>query len=190
MAIPDEPRQPTQQAIPSIEQGSPVPEAENTGDRDQVTMPQRYRAPKLLFSDGQTALRSFELSKMNTDYMQNMAVAARQKHNNRIPSQAKKNAAYWVFGIGIGCVGSGVGTSRAVHPLHFFSGDELREALAPNLAGRKRRADDDEESEGRRVRAREEEDGNMGMAGLGDNNNQWNEVRALISVSKECALIC
>ncbi|KAL3485084.1 Rec8 like protein-domain-containing protein [Aspergillus germanicus] len=160
MAIPAEPRQPTQQAIPSIEQGSPAPEAENTGDRDHVTMPQRYRAPKLLPSDGQTALRSFELSKMNTDYMQNMAVAARQKHNNRIPTQAKKNAAYWVFGIGIGCVGSGVGTSRAVHPLHFFSGDELREALAPNLAGRKRRADDDEVSEGRRVRAREEEDDN------------------------------
>jgi hypothetical protein len=117
---------------------------------------------------------------MNTDYMQNMAVAARQKHNNRKPTQAKKNAAYWVFGIGIGSVGSGVGTSRAVHPLHFFSGDELREALAPNLAGRKRRADDDEESEGRRVRAREEE----------DDNNQWNEVRALISVPKECALTC
>ncbi|KAL2838230.1 Rec8 like protein-domain-containing protein [Aspergillus pseudodeflectus] len=175
MAIPDQPRQPTQQPIPSIEQGSPAPEAENTSDRDQVTMPQRYRAPKLLPSDGQTALRSFELSKMSTDYMQNMTVASRQKQNNRIPTQAKKNAAYWVFGIGIGCVGSGVGISRAVHPLHFFSGDELREALAPNLAGRKRRAEDDEESEGRRVRAREEEDDNMGMAGLADDNNLWNE---------------
>ncbi|KAL2820081.1 hypothetical protein BJX63DRAFT_445000 [Aspergillus granulosus] len=175
MAKPDERRGSTQQGMLSIEVGTPAPEAENADDRKDVTMRQRYRAPKLLPSDGQTALHSFELAQMNNEYMRNMAVAAKQKRNNRIPTQAKKNAAYWVFGIGIGCVGSGIGTSRAVHPLHIFSGDELYEALAPKLAGHKRSLEDDQESQGRRVRAREGEDTHIGMGGLEEDNNLWNE---------------
>ncbi|KAL2844977.1 hypothetical protein BJY01DRAFT_247902 [Aspergillus pseudoustus] len=175
MAIPNGPSGPTDQSIPPVEEGTPVPEAENADDRNEVTMRQRYRAPKFLPSDGQIALRSFELTQMNKEYIRNMAVAAKQKRNNKVPTQAKKNAAYWVFGVGIGCVGAGVGTSRTVHPLHFFSGEELFEALAPNLAGRKRPLDDDQEYRGRRVRAREEEDDHMGLAGLADDNNLYNE---------------
>ncbi|KAL3460599.1 Rec8 like protein-domain-containing protein [Aspergillus heterothallicus] len=173
MAIPNEPFQSAHGLVVSVEEDALALEAGNQDGGDEVTMRQRYRAPKLLPSDENTALRSFELTQMNNEYMRNMAVAARQKRNNRIPTQAKKNAAYWVFGIGIGSVGSGLGTSRTVHPLQFFSGDDLYEALAPKRVGHKRALEDDQESEGRRVRAREEDKDHM--AGPEDGNNLWNE---------------
>lgn len=150
-------------------------------ERTEATAPQRQRAPKMLPTDGQTALRNTELAHMNDDYMHNMAVAARQKRNNKFPTQAKKNAALWVFGLGIGSVGAGVGTSRAVHPLHIFAGDELYETVV-STNGRKRPLDDSGTEE-RRVRAREEQDDHIGRANFGDGNVLWNEVRA-------CCCLC
>ncbi|KAL4865822.1 hypothetical protein BDV12DRAFT_199791 [Aspergillus spectabilis] len=173
MAITNEPARPIRPAVIASTEEGPALELETKG-RDEVTAPQRQRAPKILNSDEQTALRNVDLAVMNENYMRNMAVAARQKRHNKVPTQAKKNAAYWVFGIGIGCVGTGVGTSRVGHPLHFFSGDELYEALVPPKAARKRPFEDDSESEARRVRAREDDD-QLGRVELVDGNTFWNE---------------
>ncbi|KAL5339584.1 hypothetical protein BJX70DRAFT_397536 [Aspergillus crustosus] len=172
MAITDEPDRLVRPTVIASTEG-PVLDVQDTEGRDQVTAPHRQRAPKILQADNQTALRNIDLADMNQNYLRNMAVAARQKRHNKVPTLAKKNAAHWVFGIGIGCVGTGIGTSRVDHPLHFFSGDELYEALVPK-AGRKRPAEDDSETEARRVRARED-DNEMGGAGPVDDNNFWNE---------------
>ncbi|KAL2830294.1 hypothetical protein BDW59DRAFT_158623 [Aspergillus cavernicola] len=175
MAITNEPARLTCRALLSGVEGSLGQEPAETEDHNEVTMHQRHRPPKILLSDAHTALRNVELAEMNDEYMHNMAVAAKHKRQNKIPTQAKKKAAYWVFGVGIGSVGAGVGTSRVIHPLHFFSGNELYDCLAPTSAGNKRRLEDDPEANARRVRAREEDDDHMGTIELVDDNNFWNQ---------------
>ncbi|KAL4995539.1 Rec8 like protein-domain-containing protein [Aspergillus recurvatus] len=166
MAITNEPARPVRQ--PVFSGGDDAPREPVETGTHEATAPQRQRAPKILTSDIQTALRNVDLAAMNDDYMHNMAVAAKHKRQNRVPTQAKKNAAYWVFGLGIGSVGAGVGSSRVIHPLRSFSGDELYETLVPH----KRPLEDDSEAEERRVRAREDEQGRVGIV---DDNNLWNE---------------
>ncbi|KAL5051133.1 hypothetical protein BDW71DRAFT_194209 [Aspergillus fruticulosus] len=168
MAITNEPARPVRPVV-FFGGGADAPRDPVETETHEATAPQRQRAPKILASDIQTALRNVELAAMNDDYMHNMAVAARHKRQNRVPTQAKKNAAYWVFGLGIGSVGTGVGSSRVIHPLHSFSGDKLYETLVPH----KRPLEDDSEAEKRRVRAREDdEQGRMDTVG---DNNLWNE---------------
>ncbi|KAL6239492.1 hypothetical protein BDW75DRAFT_198317 [Aspergillus navahoensis] len=168
MAVTNEPARPARPVVFSGGRYDAPREPVET-ETHEATAPQRQRAPKMLASDVQTALRNVDLAVMNDDYMHNMAVAAKHKRQNRVPTQAKKNAAYWVFGLGIGSVGAGIGPSRAIHPLHTFSGDELYETLVPH----KRPLDDDDpEAEERRVRARGDERGRMDIV---DDNNIWNE---------------
>ncbi|KAL4883954.1 hypothetical protein BJY04DRAFT_215841 [Aspergillus karnatakaensis] len=172
LAITEEPARPVRPTMIATTEDR-ILEQEAQEGRDEVTAPQRHRVPKILHSDEQTSLRNVDLADMNENYLRNMTVSSRQKRHNKIPTQAKKNAAHWVFGVGIGYVGTGVGTSRVDHPLQFFSGDDLYQALVPNT-GRKRALDDDSETEGRRVRARED-DYEMGRIELVDDNNFWNE---------------
>ncbi|KAJ5607734.1 hypothetical protein N7537_004353 [Penicillium hordei] len=119
----------------------------------------RVRHPKEIISDDTTALRNMTLAQWNNEYVTNMIQALKQKQQNKIPTISKKNAAFWVFGQGIGSVGVGLGMDREPHPLKLYSGDDLFEAVGgyPQRKGRKRNANDDEISEGRRVRARDEQ---------------------------------
>ena len=147
----------------------PVYEPENNQDEQAVTARQTRRTPKVVPVDNQTALRNTELAQINNEYVQNMAAILKQKKNNKIPAQAKKNAVFWVFGMGIGSVGVGLGASQMPHPLQVFSGDELCAALNPQekrkARKRARRADDEEnesDEEGRRVRAKGESEDQIG----------------------------
>ncbi|KAJ5143344.1 uncharacterized protein N7515_002131 [Penicillium bovifimosum] len=119
----------------------------------------RVRRPKEIISDDATGLRNMTLAQWNNEYVANMIQAAKQKEQNKIPTVAKKNAAFWVLGQGLGSVGIGLGTGREPHPLGFYSGEELFEAIGgyPKENERKRKSDDEEVSEGRRVRARDEQ---------------------------------
>lgn len=136
-------------------------EEEPSSESAQAPQRRRPKAAKLLTMDEIQGLRNADLAQWNTDYLQNMAVAAQAKQQNKLPSQSKKNAAFWVFGSGIGGVGSGVGNSKLQSPLGIFAGDKLMEALTgvkATAAGRKRnRSDEDDgsDSEGRRVKTRE-----------------------------------
>ncbi|KAJ5969096.1 hypothetical protein N7501_005344 [Penicillium viridicatum] len=125
----------------------------------EATRARRVRRPKEIISDDTTALRNMTLAQWNNEYVANMIQALKQKQQNKIPTISKKNAAFWVFGQGIGSVGVGLGMDREPHPLNLYSGDDLFEAVGgyPQRKGRKRSADDDEISEGRRVRARDEQ---------------------------------
>ncbi|KAJ5595457.1 uncharacterized protein N7459_001665 [Penicillium hispanicum] len=101
----------------------------------------RRRAPRSIVADDITTLRTVELTQWNEEYLANMALASKQKRQNRIPTVAKKNAAFWVFGQGIGSVGNGVGRQREAHPLKSYSAEGLYNALcgahdsAPKRAG-------------------------------------------------------
>ncbi|KGO68600.1 Rad21/Rec8-like protein, N-terminal [Penicillium italicum] len=123
----------------------------------EATRTRRVRRPKEIIPDDTTALRNMTMAQWNNEYVANMIQAVKQKQINKVPTISKKNAAFWVFGQGIGSVGVGLGMDQEPHPLSLFSGENLFEAVGgyPQRKGRKRSADDDEISEGRRVRARE-----------------------------------
>ncbi|KAJ5952954.1 uncharacterized protein N7479_011367 [Penicillium vulpinum] len=125
----------------------------------QAARTRRIRRPKEIISDDATALRNMTLAQWNNEYVANMAEALKQKQQKKIPTISKKNAVFWVFGQGIGSVGIGLGMGRELHPLHLYSGENLFAAVGgyPQRNGRKRSADDDERSEGRQVRARDEQ---------------------------------
>lgn len=143
--------------------------AENSHDTQEVADGQTRNSSKSLLMDEQTAFRNTELAQINNEYLQNMALILKQKAQNKVPVQAKKNAAFWVFGQGIGSVGVGLGASHMVHPLHVFSGHELLDFLhfeqSKQGAKKRRRPAADEESgsdSGRRVRARGESEEQIG----------------------------
>ena len=128
----------------------------------QPVRARRVRRPKEIISDDATALRNMTLAEWNNEYVANMALALKHKQLNRLPTISKKNAAFRVFGQGIGSVGVGLGMQHESHPLNLFSGEDLFEAVGgygqQNGQKHTRTEDDDNTSEGRRVRAREEEE--------------------------------
>lgn len=85
----------------------------------------QQRQARFMTSDGVTTLRNTDLARWNNEYQANMVSATKQKDQNKMPTVAKKNAAYWVFGKGIAAVGIGLGVQHALHPLSCFSGEEL-----------------------------------------------------------------
>jgi meiotic recombination protein REC8 len=123
---------------------------------------QRQREAKAIATDVVTTLRNTDLARWNNEYGANMAQASKQKHANKQPTIAKKKAAYWVFGKGIGAVGKGLGVPHIVHPLRSYSGKELYHALCPENERKRRRTqntgdDSDSDENDRRARPREEQ---------------------------------
>ncbi|KAJ5484833.1 hypothetical protein N7539_004821 [Penicillium diatomitis] len=104
------------------------------GELDRTTEArahQRIRRVKMIGFDDNTALRNTDLARWNDEYAANMAQALKQKNHNKLPTLAKKNAQYWVFGLGIGSIGRGLGQHREKGPLSQFSGDALYMLLTP-----------------------------------------------------------
>ncbi|XRM44074.1 R8 protein [Aspergillus tubingensis] len=138
---------------------------------------QQKRSPKLIGLDDQIALRNTEMAQLNSNYVQNMAAASKQKQRNKLPTLAKKRAAFWVFGQGIGSVGVGVGLSQVTHPLHSFSGKQLYEKLLDQSNGRVRKRvhpsieGGDPDLDTRRVRPRVEDEDQIGR----HDDRLWNE---------------
>lgn len=151
-------------------------------DEDAVesnaALQQKRRGPKVIGLDDQIALRNTDMAQLNNNYVQNMAAASKQKQRNKLPTLAKKKAAFWVFGQGIGSVGVGVGVSHVKHPLHSFSGDQLYENLQDKSNDRVRKRlhssieEEDPNFDTRRIRPRVEDDNQIGR----HDDRLWNEV--------------
>lgn len=123
----------------------------------------RKKAPKPIEIDQQTELHNHELQEWHRNYLENMANAERPKRQARLNIQAKKNAAYWVWGTGLNGVGAEL-PAGLKHPLGMFAGDALFTALTGielSPSGQKRTQSPEEvepdESE-RHVRLRQEEE--------------------------------
>ena len=147
---------------------SQVPQEEES-ESAEAAHAHRARGRRALPLDTVTELRNSDLAQWNTDYAANMEEAARHKAQHKQVFQAKKNAAAWVFGIGLGGVGTGFSISDLRSPLDMFAGDKLYEALTGiqiNVAGRKRGRRHEEgetsESEERRTRPRSEDEEQVG----------------------------
>lgn len=148
-----------------------APEAEEpTSESAGAPLRPRRRVPKVLERDETQELRNSDLAEWNNNYLTNMANVARSRQHYKANAQAKKNAAFWVTGAGIGGIGSGLGISKLNNPLDMFSGTRLIEALRGGESGpesRKRSRSAGEEgqssdSEERRVRAREDDGEQIG----------------------------
>ncbi|KAI9831539.1 MAG: hypothetical protein M1826_003429 [Phylliscum demangeonii] len=167
----DEPVQP----VEPVDVDQPVPTT------DEAPAP-RPRVPRPLPMDTRIELRPNELSLWNANYAGTMLSMARSRLNHQLPRLAKKNATFWVFGSGIGNIGAGVGQSSVHGPLDdAFAGPNLMmifSTVTPTVtptpaaegAGKRKTPSDEPatpESERRRVRARVEQEAQIGR-GAGD----------------------
>ncbi|KAL1648060.1 R8 protein [Diplodia intermedia] len=116
-------------------------------------------------------LRNADLAGWMNGYVDNMLEAKKQKHVHNATMLAKRNAEYWVLGLGLGGVGAIVGNTGLAGPLDQFRGDALLLSLGIVRKGPKKKrahqsADEQDKSDGdgRRVRPRSEE----GEVGRGD----------------------
>ncbi|KAL8974252.1 MAG: hypothetical protein Q9197_001505 [Variospora fuerteventurae] len=142
--------------------GGAVSERGSSSEAAVAPQQRKRRQPKVLPVDQAQELRNTDLANWNNDYAINMDDAKKSKIQHKAAAVAKQNAAFWVFGGGIGGIGAGLGASKAKGPLvNTFSGDALLQTLTgiPTPAtGRKRNQEevekDQSDSEARRVRMR------------------------------------
>ncbi|KAL8938250.1 MAG: hypothetical protein Q9211_003297 [Gyalolechia sp. 1 TL-2023] len=165
---------PQAEAFPPIAPQGPsgtAPLDESSSEAAVAPQQRRARQPKELPVDLTQELRNADLAQWNNEYLANMDNAKKSKLQHKSAAVAKQNAAFWVFGQGIGGIGAGKGASQMKGPLaEMFAGDALMRNLtgAPaSVAGskRSRTGDDNDEhdSEARRVRIRED-GGEVGRA--------------------------
>lgn len=167
---------------------SEVPREHDSSESAEAPLQRKRRAPKQLPVDQRQELHNTDLAQWKTDYSANMMEAKEAKRSHQAPSMAKKNAAFWVIGAGIGGVGVGLGSSKFKSPLDIFAGDAIMEALTgikTPTAGRKRgrneEEDQDSDSETRRTRMR---DGDEQQMGRGDNIMLNDDDPLMISASE------
>lgn len=166
--------------------------AQGQPDTAQPAPPQRQRTRRVLEPDTTLELRHTELSCWSQQYVSNMTALTTSRQNRQLPSLARRNAAFWVFGAGIGNIGMGIGGSNLQGPLNMFAGQELMLALtsgtAPSLV-QKRKSPSDEagspESEGRRVRAR---DGEQEQVGRGQDIIHTDDTAPMASIEVQASL--
>ena len=141
------------------------PSHESTTTTTAEAPQRRVRQPKQLQVDERAELTNRQLSEWGTNYLANMTALSLAKEQNKSVAQAKKNAAFWILGQGIGGIEVNFGDDHFEHPLSIFSGQNLLDALgrgqrSPTGSKRARSesADLDDEEEGRRVRPRGEDE--------------------------------
>ena len=155
----------------------------------EAPLQRKARAPKQLPVDERPELHNSDLAQWKTDYAVNMLAAKEAKQLNKAASLAKKNAAFWVYGAGIGGVGAGLGSSKLKSPLDMFAGEAMMETLTgikSSSTPRKRRRTDEEEdhgsdSEARRVRMRDDGE----QMGRGDHMLLNDDDNMMISVGSD-----
>lgn len=130
---------------------------EDSSHRSAAWVSRKRRTPKPLPIDNAPELRNTDLARWNDEYLVNMAIETQAKLQHNATRLAKKNAAFWVGGSGIG----GIGYFSQKTPLDIFAGGALMNALlnvATSVQGRKRnrkeKDDDGSDSDERRVRTR------------------------------------
>jgi len=173
----EQPRLPSAQPFPAGDSWTadqadvPVPVIDPTTQEDANTdaaeaAQRRVRAAKQLKIDDRAEISNKELYEWNNSYLENMRNLLRIKEQSRSAVQARKNAAFWILGQGIGGVETCFGEEKKSHPLAMFSGQALLDILtgrASSPAGSKRsRSLSPGQADSRRVRARTEEDEDLG----------------------------
>ncbi|KAL9100473.1 MAG: hypothetical protein Q9163_004163 [Psora crenata] len=143
-------------------------EDEGSSEYAGASLRRRQRRPRVLPLDKRQELRNADLASWNKDYLDNMFEAKQLKQHHQAPFVAKKNAAFFVMGAGIGGVGASGDDLKLTSPLDIFAGNSMMEMLTgvKSVAGMKRgRVGEDSEnvdSEARRIRLDEGDGGQVG----------------------------
>ena len=156
---------PDAEPFPEMAPPSEAARERESSQSAEAPLQRKARAPKLLPVDERPELHNSDLAQWKTDYATNMLEAKETKQLSKAASLAKRNAAFWIYGTGIGGVGAGLGSSMLKSPLDMFAGEAMMEALTGiqnSSTLRKRRHneeedDDDSDSEARRVRMRDDD---------------------------------
>lgn len=136
---------------------------EDTSESAEAPVRRRRLKTKAMPLDERMELRNADLAGWKDNYVANMVEAVHTRQNQQATRVAKKNAAQWVAGIGLGDAGNTIGSSRLANPLGMFAGNGLLKLLTgvTQLAGQKRDRGDftegETDSEARRQRMREDE---------------------------------
>jgi hypothetical protein len=142
----------------------PDPDYVDEEMEENIVSNRKHRTPKTMKLDVLTQISRDELLQWDRDYLENMSRLDGQKANAKSQIQARKNAAAWIVGRGIGAVGS-IGNHGFTYPLESFCGDSLLVSLSDeppvNEQTRKRSSSHEEDDEGhaRNVRRRVSNDG-------------------------------
>ncbi|RMD42955.1 hypothetical protein DV735_g2180, partial [Chaetothyriales sp. CBS 134920] len=147
-----------------------VPSSSSSPTTTAKRVPQQHaRKARRVQIDARAELTNAELRQWTNDYLSHMASVVRHKEQYGSVAQARKNAAFWIMGQGVGGVEVLFGQDRTDHPLAVFSGQGLLDALRGNSSSpttpttpttSSKRAhtptddDYDDDQESRRVRAR------------------------------------
>ena len=149
-------------ATRALKTSSAAPE-ESSSEHAEAPLRRKGRVAKPIPTDSDQELRNHDLADWKNNYLNYMAVASGNKEAHRAPTLAKKNAAHWVFGVGIG--GTGRNVDETTNPLAMFAGNALMETLTGMELGagrtkrpRAERGEDESEGEDRRVRQRSDEE--------------------------------
>ncbi|KAL8869607.1 MAG: hypothetical protein Q9174_004150 [Haloplaca sp. 1 TL-2023] len=152
---------PQAEPFPSAGKGFLQQEDYSSSEAAAARQQRKPRGPKVLPVDDPQELRHSVLSQWNDNYLANMQETKKAKAQRKDAADAKGNAAYFVFGAGIGGCGVGRGLSNMKSPLaDMFSGEALmRRVTGASTLKRSHDGSQDLESdsEERRVRMREAE---------------------------------
>ncbi|KAI9722542.1 MAG: hypothetical protein M1828_004537 [Chrysothrix sp. TS-e1954] len=148
-------------AVPSSEyhQGE-LPVSEETSHESRSAPLARRSQRKPIPKDTVTELRNSDLISWNQNYIANMEEAKKHKTALRETALAKHNAQHWLWGTGLGGIGSGIGSFGLSTPFDAYYGQGLHDLLigASDSASLKRdgerSSEDGADSEDRRVRPR------------------------------------
>lgn len=169
-------------ATPQAQRESEDHSRTKTDTLSSVVTPVKKRRPRTqrtINADEQLEVSNSDIRHWQNDYLENMDSVRNQKRANRAPALARSNAYTWVFGVGIGGIG---GIARGIQASHLpdifaiYSGNKLRESItgiatanSPARSAKHPRNEDDEENEGRRVRARQDQ--NEDQIGRGNDDD-------------------
>ena len=118
----------------------------------------KKRTRKPLEHDRNTELRSTELISWNVNYLTNMEDARKRKLQGKSALQAKKNAEWFLWGVGLGGIGAELGHLKIPNELEGLYGDRLKNLMlgrvvAPQMP-EEEGADEDDDEDGQRKRMR------------------------------------
>ena len=151
-----------------LRSSSPAREDRESSEFAEAPLRRRQPRPRVLPIDARQELRNADLASWKEDYLTNMFEATQVRQHHQAPFVARKNAAFFVMGAGIGGVGNGIGSSKLKSPLNMFAGEEMMQQLtglqhsAGTKRGRGAEDGEDTDSEARRIRLREDEGEQVG----------------------------
>ncbi|KAF1808775.1 hypothetical protein P152DRAFT_517272 [Eremomyces bilateralis CBS 781.70] len=90
----------------------------------------QQRAPRVIPMDHDTTLRNTTIKEWGLSYVPHMVEARDRRILQKANFQAKRNAEYWVAGVGLGGVGATM-KEGSFGPLSMFFGDDLINAIVP-----------------------------------------------------------